>query len=413
MSGPTASPTDRRDLLAFLGALCLVLSTLEHLIPKPVPFMRIGLANLPILLALGIFNNREVLLLVLLKVLGQGFVGGTLFSPVFVLSASGSLSAGLAMLAASRLGGRAISLVGVSILGALASNAIQIALAVALVSGPGGWLIGPPFLLFGTVSAVLLGYCARAIEASSSWLAEVRLLTGRAAVPPEACRGNPARTAGEGAASLRRRRARRDLLGRVLSPRAAFFTGCAALPAFLFLESIPARAAITAVFVALALLSGKRLRPWYPLSATLGIVAAHLLLPSGRVLLSLGSFPIASGSLEMGAARALTFVGLVYLSFFSVRPGLPLPGRFGGLLARTIYHFERLLEEPWRPDRRDLCGSLDRLLWSIYPPGCVAVFAGARVGAGPRRTTAAGWCVAVAVVFGCWAALLGDALGRA
>ncbi|NBK25683.1 MAG: heptaprenyl diphosphate synthase, partial [Spirochaetia bacterium] len=48
------SRTERK--IAFVAAATLLLSTLEYLIPKPLPFLRLGLANLPILLVLDIFT---------------------------------------------------------------------------------------------------------------------------------------------------------------------------------------------------------------------------------------------------------------------------------------------------------------------------------------------------------------------
>ena len=44
-----------RKTIALLGAFCLFLSTIEYMIPKPMPFMRIGIVNLPLMLALDIF----------------------------------------------------------------------------------------------------------------------------------------------------------------------------------------------------------------------------------------------------------------------------------------------------------------------------------------------------------------------
>jgi heptaprenyl diphosphate synthase len=66
--------------LALLGSFCLFLSTLEYLIPKPLPFMRIGLANLPLILALDLFPPGPFALLVLIKISGQALITGTLFS---------------------------------------------------------------------------------------------------------------------------------------------------------------------------------------------------------------------------------------------------------------------------------------------------------------------------------------------
>jgi heptaprenyl diphosphate synthase len=170
----TTSLTKRLDLVAFLGALCLFLSTIEYLIPKPIPFLRVGIANLPILMSLDLLPVPLLLLLVVLKVLGQGLIGGTLFSYVFLFSAAGSFASALAMLLARRLLGRRISLVGVGVLGALLSNTAQIVLARVLIFGEGAWLIAPPFLALGTVTAALLGAFAERFIARSRWLASVR-----------------------------------------------------------------------------------------------------------------------------------------------------------------------------------------------------------------------------------------------
>ena len=408
MSKSTPSASERRELLAFHGALCLVLATLEYLIPKPIPFMRVGLANLPILLALRGFDAATVLLLVLLKILGQGLVGGTLFSYVFLFSAAGSSVAGLAMLGILRLGGKRISLVGVSVIGALASNCTQVLLAVSLVFGRGGVLIGPPFLAVGTLSGLILGLFAEAFERSSSWISATRaLLAGTAAPPPP-----PASESARPPSSRPRRKRRPDLIGRIVARRDSFLAGVAALPAFLFLNRLEGLLALVPLFILLTILAGRRFRPVFPIVATLGIVAANLLMPSGRVLLSLGSVSITSGALLLGARKSLTFVGLVYLSFFSVRPGLKLPGRFGGLFARVIYYFERLLEADKRLDRRDALGSLDRFLWKVFPPDPSerpAVLARERAAGGREeptaRTRAGGWALLAGVVLLPWAAL--------
>ncbi|MBQ3650093.1 MAG: Gx transporter family protein, partial [Treponema sp.] len=58
-------------LLTFFASLCLYLSAIEYAIPKPLPFLRLGLANLPILLGLEVFPVATVLLLTLLKILLQ------------------------------------------------------------------------------------------------------------------------------------------------------------------------------------------------------------------------------------------------------------------------------------------------------------------------------------------------------
>ena len=170
----TISLTSRMDLVAFMGAICLFLSAIEYMIPKPIPFLRVGIANVPILLCLDVLPVPLLLLVVVLKVIGQGLIGGTLISYVFLFSAVGSFASALSMLLFRRLFAPRISLVGVGVLGALFSNITQILLARVLIFGEGAWLIAPPFLALGTVTATLLGLFAERFAARSRWLASVR-----------------------------------------------------------------------------------------------------------------------------------------------------------------------------------------------------------------------------------------------
>ena len=161
-------------MVALLGALCMFLSAIEYMIPKPIPFLRVGIANVPVLISLDILPVPLVLLLVVLKVLGQGIIGGTLFSYVFVFSAAGSFASAFAMLLVRQASGGRITLVGVGVIGALCGNIAQILLARLLIFGESAWLIGPPFLLLGTATAVLLGIFAERFVKRSRWLAGIR-----------------------------------------------------------------------------------------------------------------------------------------------------------------------------------------------------------------------------------------------
>ena len=162
--------SDRQEIVAFLGALCLFLSAVEYLIPKPLPFFRLGLANLPLLLGLRFLRPADLLLVLLLKVLGQGLINGTLASYVFLFSLAGSVASVLAMSLSYKLGGRCISLVGVSLSGALASSVVQVFLAVTFVFGSTAQLIAPFSLGSGLVTGLLIGVFAERFSAESSWL---------------------------------------------------------------------------------------------------------------------------------------------------------------------------------------------------------------------------------------------------
>ena len=175
MARPLTPPfSEHRDLVAFLGGACLFLSAIEYLIPKPIPLLRVGISNLPLLIGLDVLPPGALLLVGALKVAGQGLVAGTLFSYVTLFSAAGTLASVLAMLAVRRLLGRHIGLVGIGVCGAMLSNLVQLLLARFLVFGDGAWLLAAPFLAIGTVMSAVLGWIAERFVARSRWLASLK-----------------------------------------------------------------------------------------------------------------------------------------------------------------------------------------------------------------------------------------------
>jgi len=159
-----------RKNIAMLGALCLFLSTVEYMIPKPLPFMRIGIANLPILIALDLFPLRGFLVLICIKVFGQALITGTLFSYVFLFSFTGSFLSALLMYFLRRtLGSKHISLVGVGTAGAVISNLSQLALSHVFIFKDNVRYIAPPFLLAGLLTGVTLGILCEIFTKKSQW----------------------------------------------------------------------------------------------------------------------------------------------------------------------------------------------------------------------------------------------------
>ncbi len=165
----------RTDLVAFFGALSLFFATLEYLFPKPIPFFRLGLSNLPLLVSLGFFSFREQMLLLLLKVVGTGIVNGTLASHVFLFSSGASLASFIVMYGLYRIvPPRFLSLTGISLAGALASNAVQIVLAMTVVYGPASGVVAPWYLGLGTFTGWVMGWGATAFQRHSKWLERLR-----------------------------------------------------------------------------------------------------------------------------------------------------------------------------------------------------------------------------------------------
>jgi len=173
------SVSKKRSLIALLGAISLFFAAIEFLFPKPLPFMRLGLANIPILLALELLTFPELLLLALLKVVGQAIINGTLASYVSLFSLVGTIGSLLIMVLLHRLLKQHISLVGISMAGSLTSNLVQMLLSVTFIFGRSSLMIMPVFLTVGTISGLIMGLLALRFAEKSSWYGEVRELYGR------------------------------------------------------------------------------------------------------------------------------------------------------------------------------------------------------------------------------------------
>jgi len=161
--------------LAILGAFCLFLSAVEYMIPKPLPFMRIGLANLPVMIACNILPLPSFLVLICIKVIGQALITGTLFSYIFLFSIAGTfLSAFVMYFLCNVLGKKYISFIGVGTAGAVVSNLSQLALAHVIIFRENVWYIAPAFLTAGLVTGIVLGAFCEAFVRKSKWFEGIK-----------------------------------------------------------------------------------------------------------------------------------------------------------------------------------------------------------------------------------------------
>ena len=161
--------TTDKKLLPFLAALCLFLAAVEYAIPKPLPFLRLGLANLPVIIALFIMPTRDIYKLILLKIMGQALITGTLFSYIFLFSAAGSLASGLTMLGVHRILRNRISCIGLSLAGAAANNIAQLIVAHLILFGSATRYIAPILLISGAVTGLILGIFTQMFIERSKW----------------------------------------------------------------------------------------------------------------------------------------------------------------------------------------------------------------------------------------------------
>jgi len=360
---------DCRHRLALLGSLCFFLSAIEYLIPKPLPFMRIGLANMPLLLALDIFSPGNFFLLVLLKIIGQGIIGGMIFSHVFLFSIAGTLSSALVMFALRRLlGKKLIGFAGLGCAGAMASNSAQLLLARYLVFGPALRYMTAPFLASGLVTGISLGLLCEYFCRRSVWYSYA-MLRKFTTEDTEEEHGGTEEYAGRNDSHINNSVELRETpwlnIFKVTRAVLLFITGLLMALIFMFSHSIEVRAARFLFFLLLALFFRKKINLLTTLLFMISIVFFHLLVPSGKVLASLGPLRITLGSLYAGVDKALVVLGLVIISRVCVRSDLRLPGTIGALLGESLRMLELMRERRGTLNRKQLISSIDQLLFEV------------------------------------------------
>lgn len=111
--------------LIALVLLGLYLSLVENIIPKPFPWMKIGLSNIAILIALEKFNSKMAIQAILLRVFIQALMLGTLFTPNFIISFSAGLISTLFMIFLYKFR-KYLSLVSISCISAFTHNVLQL-----------------------------------------------------------------------------------------------------------------------------------------------------------------------------------------------------------------------------------------------------------------------------------------------
>ncbi|MDE7263639.1 MAG: Gx transporter family protein [Anaeroplasmataceae bacterium] len=125
------SKTKRLCIIAMLLAIAIVLNILESFIPVFVPGVKLGLANIIILIMLYEFKPTEALLVNLLRIILVGLLRGNILSPTFLMSLSGGVLSFLLMYLFSRI--KVFSPIGVSVIGAVSHAMGQVAIAIILL----------------------------------------------------------------------------------------------------------------------------------------------------------------------------------------------------------------------------------------------------------------------------------------
>ncbi len=144
-------------LTGLLAAVSVVLGVVENFIPMPLPAIRLGLSNIPVMMTLYLSSARSAFAVLILKsFLVPVFSGNMIFK--LSLGFPSGLAAFIAMYGVFRLAGNRVSPVSVGVAGAFAHMFVQLAVAGELyIKGLLSTNISGVLLLIATVTGVLTG----------------------------------------------------------------------------------------------------------------------------------------------------------------------------------------------------------------------------------------------------------------
>ena len=150
-----------KNKTAFMGlllAFALILSYIETLIPfqTGIPGVKLGLANLAVVLSLYLFTWKEAILLTTLKAVLSGLMFGNLF--MIIYSLAGALISCMIMILLKKIGGFHVPIVSVA--GGVMHNMGQLLVAVFVVETYSIFYYIPVLMIAGLITGLVIGSVA-------------------------------------------------------------------------------------------------------------------------------------------------------------------------------------------------------------------------------------------------------------
>ena len=156
------SRTRRIAVSAMFAALALIFSYIEAILPLStgIPGVKLGIANLVVILALYNMNFRYAMGINVIRILVAGLLFNGLFGALY------SLAGGVVSLTVMWLLKRTglFSMAGVSMAGGVAHNLGQLLVASALVSNLKMFVYLPMLMFSGIAAGILIGITASVIN---------------------------------------------------------------------------------------------------------------------------------------------------------------------------------------------------------------------------------------------------------
>ena len=143
---------------AVLAALGLIFSYIEVLIPfnTGVPGVKLGIANLVVIVALYALGNRYAFAINMIRVIVAGLLFTGMFGMLYSLAGALLSFAGMAALKKTGL----FSVTGVSLCGGVLHNLGQIIVAAVVISNVKVFAYFPVLIISGVISGAIIGIIA-------------------------------------------------------------------------------------------------------------------------------------------------------------------------------------------------------------------------------------------------------------
>ena len=144
--------------LPFLAGIAIGIYALETLIPKPLPWLRLGLSNAVVLCVIVIFGLKYGLLVSIFRTTIGSLLTGMFLNPFFFFGLLGGIVSTCVMWGSYTIGRKYFSLIGISIIGALTHNTAQLFLAyIMYIKRVEVFYLLPVFILLSVIAGIITG----------------------------------------------------------------------------------------------------------------------------------------------------------------------------------------------------------------------------------------------------------------
>ena len=144
--------------LSLMLALSVVLNLIESVIPifsGYIPGLKLGLANIIIIVVLYKYTFKEVLYISVLRVFLVGILRTGIFSVAFFFSLGGALLSAVIMIIFKKFS--KLSIIGISIMGSLFHSIGQILVSIIIIENTSMIYLLPWLLLFSIPTGIITG----------------------------------------------------------------------------------------------------------------------------------------------------------------------------------------------------------------------------------------------------------------